>query len=158
MKSYHAHGIGELFHCAPNIPHYASILKEAAFPFEYSFALKICLWTKWGTQSIGWTDSYFMILQFQYLLLHSVFFLRPLCMTLTLAENKAVGVMKAGQSFTIEPMINAGNFTVLIICNQKFCPDVFIVLVLFLENLIFNGVRMPWLLCLAACIKITSFL
>lgn len=32
-------------------------------------------------------------------------------LTLTQAENKAVGVMKAGQTFTIEPMINAGNFT-----------------------------------------------
>ncbi|KAG5538600.1 hypothetical protein RHGRI_019240 [Rhododendron griersonianum] len=46
VKSYCGHGIGELFHCAPNIPHYA--------------------------------------------------------------RNKAVGVMKAGQIYTIEPMINAG--------------------------------------------------
>ncbi|XP_071931398.1 methionine aminopeptidase 1A isoform X2 [Coffea arabica] len=46
VKSYCGHGIGELFHCAPNIPHYA--------------------------------------------------------------RNKAVGIMKAGQTFTIEPMINAG--------------------------------------------------
>ncbi|KAL9175986.1 hypothetical protein ABFS82_02G148800 [Erythranthe guttata] len=46
VRSYCGHGIGELFHCAPNIPHYA--------------------------------------------------------------RNKAVGVMKAGQTFTIEPMINAG--------------------------------------------------
>jgi methionyl aminopeptidase len=46
VKSYCGHGIGELFHCAPNIPHYA--------------------------------------------------------------KNKAVGIMKAGQTFTIEPMINAG--------------------------------------------------
>lgn len=46
VKSYCGHGIGEFFHCAPNIPHYA--------------------------------------------------------------KNKAVGVMKAGQTFTIEPMINAG--------------------------------------------------
>ncbi|XP_014515901.1 methionine aminopeptidase 1A isoform X1 [Vigna radiata var. radiata] len=45
-RSYCGHGIGELFHCAPNIPHYA--------------------------------------------------------------RNKAVGVIKAGQTFTIEPMINAG--------------------------------------------------
>ncbi|URD78786.1 Removes the N-terminal methionine from nascent proteins (By similarity) [Musa troglodytarum] len=50
VKSYCGHGIGELFHCAPNIPHYGSIL----------------------------------------------------------AGNKAVGIMKAGQTFTIEPMINAG--------------------------------------------------
>lgn len=48
VKSYCGHGIGELFHCAPNIPHYS--------------------------------------------------------------RNKAVGVMKAGQTFTIEPMINAGNW------------------------------------------------
>uniref|UniRef100_A0A0D3BQ16 Peptidase M24 domain-containing protein n=1 Tax=Brassica oleracea var. oleracea TaxID=109376 RepID=A0A0D3BQ16_BRAOL len=46
VRSYCGHGIGDLFHCAPNIPHYA--------------------------------------------------------------KNKAVGVMKAGQTFTIEPMINAG--------------------------------------------------
>ncbi|KAM1252412.1 hypothetical protein ACFX13_041259 [Malus domestica] len=46
VKSYCGHGIGELFHCAPNIPHYT--------------------------------------------------------------RNKAVGVMKAGQTFTIEPVINAG--------------------------------------------------
>ncbi|BBN18877.1 methionyl aminopeptidase [Marchantia polymorpha subsp. ruderalis] len=46
VRSYSGHGIGELFHCAPNIPHYS--------------------------------------------------------------RNKAVGVMKAGQTFTIEPMINAG--------------------------------------------------
>ncbi|XP_038877769.1 methionine aminopeptidase 1A [Benincasa hispida] len=46
VRSYCGHGIGELFHCAPNIPHYG--------------------------------------------------------------RNKAVGVMKAGQTFTIEPMINAG--------------------------------------------------
>ncbi|KAF2315377.1 hypothetical protein GH714_039063 [Hevea brasiliensis] len=46
VKSYCGHGIGELFHCAPNIPHYG--------------------------------------------------------------RSKAVGVMKAGQTFTIEPMINAG--------------------------------------------------
>jgi len=26
------------------------------------------------------------------------------------AGNKAVGIMKAGQTFTIEPMINAGKF------------------------------------------------
>ncbi len=46
VKSYCGHGIGELFHCAPNIPHYS--------------------------------------------------------------HNKAVGMMKAGQTFTIEPMINSG--------------------------------------------------
>ncbi|PWZ52943.1 Methionine aminopeptidase 1A [Zea mays] len=48
VKSYCGHGIGELFHCAPNIPHYS--------------------------------------------------------------RNKAVGIMKAGQTFTIEPMVNAGKF------------------------------------------------
>ncbi|CAG9462337.1 unnamed protein product [Pedinophyceae sp. YPF-701] len=48
VKTYCGHGIGDLFHCAPNIPHYA--------------------------------------------------------------RNKAVGAMKAGQVFTIEPMINAGGW------------------------------------------------
>ncbi|CAM6128628.1 unnamed protein product [Calypogeia fissa] len=55
VKSYCGHGIGELFHCAPNIPHYS--------------------------------------------------------------RNKAVGMMKAGQTFTIEPMINAGAW------QDKMWPD-----------------------------------
>jgi len=48
VKTYCGHGIGDLFHCAPNIPHYA--------------------------------------------------------------RNKAVGVMKEGMTFTIEPMINMGSW------------------------------------------------
>ncbi|XP_065191224.1 methionine aminopeptidase 1-like [Sycon ciliatum] len=48
VKSYCGHGINSLFHCAPNVPHYAG--------------------------------------------------------------NKAVGVMKVGNTFTIEPMINAGSW------------------------------------------------
>jgi methionyl aminopeptidase len=48
VRTYCGHGIGDLFHCAPNIPHYAG--------------------------------------------------------------NKAVGSMKAGQVFTIEPMVNAGSW------------------------------------------------
>ncbi|XP_077245104.1 methionine aminopeptidase 1A-like [Tasmannia lanceolata] len=55
VKSYCGHGVGELFHCAPNIPHYG--------------------------------------------------------------RNKAVGVMKAGQTFSIEPMINAG------IWRDRLWPD-----------------------------------
>ncbi|KAK4793874.1 hypothetical protein SAY86_011868 [Trapa natans] len=55
VKSYCGHGIGELFHCAPNIPHYG--------------------------------------------------------------RNKIVGIMKAGQTFTIEPMINAG------VWRDKMWPD-----------------------------------
>ncbi|XVF73426.1 hypothetical protein PTKIN_Ptkin12aG0200900 [Pterospermum kingtungense] len=54
-RSYCGHGIGELLHCAPNIPHYG--------------------------------------------------------------RNKAVGVMKAGQTFTIEPMINAG------VWHDRMWPD-----------------------------------
>lgn len=47
VKAYCGHGIGKLFHCAPNVPHYA--------------------------------------------------------------RNKAVGSMKEGHVFTIEPMINMGS-------------------------------------------------
>ena len=47
VKTYCGHGIGDLFHCAPNVPHYA--------------------------------------------------------------HNKAKGIMKVGDVFTIEPMINAGT-------------------------------------------------
>jgi len=48
VRTYCGHGIGELFHCSPNVPHYA--------------------------------------------------------------KNKAIGVMKPGHIFTIEPMINAGKW------------------------------------------------
>ena len=48
VRSYCGHGIHRLFHCAPNVPHYA--------------------------------------------------------------KNKAVGVMKPGHAFTIEPMISQGQF------------------------------------------------
>jgi len=48
VRAYCGHGIGKLFHCAPNVPHYA--------------------------------------------------------------KNKAIGVMKPGHVFTIEPMINAGSW------------------------------------------------
>jgi methionyl aminopeptidase len=47
VRSYTGHGIGKIFHCAPNVPHYRN--------------------------------------------------------------NKAVGFMKVGHVFTIEPMINEGN-------------------------------------------------
>lgn len=55
VKTYCGHGIGSLFHCAPNVPHYA--------------------------------------------------------------KNKAVGIMKPGQIFTIEPMINMGTW------RDKTWPD-----------------------------------
>jgi methionyl aminopeptidase len=55
VKTYCGHGIGTLFHCAPNVPHYA--------------------------------------------------------------KNKAVGVMRPGHIFTIEPMINAGSW------KDKMWPD-----------------------------------
>jgi len=48
VKTYCGHGVGELFHCSPNVPHYA--------------------------------------------------------------KNRAVGVMKPGHVFTIEPMINLGSW------------------------------------------------
>ncbi|KAJ0804898.1 putative methionyl aminopeptidase [Helianthus annuus] len=35
VKSYCGHGIGDLFHCAPNIPHYASIL-QIAFHIQHN--------------------------------------------------------------------------------------------------------------------------
>lgn len=55
VKAYCGHGISDLFHCAPNVPHYSG--------------------------------------------------------------NKAVGVMKEGHVFTIEPMINAGHW------RDKLWPD-----------------------------------
>ncbi|KAF1328376.1 Methionine aminopeptidase, type i, partial [Globisporangium splendens] len=55
VKTYCGHGIGSLFHCAPNVPHYA--------------------------------------------------------------KNKAVGIMKPGHIFTIEPMINVGTW------RDKMWPD-----------------------------------
>ncbi|KAF8722425.1 hypothetical protein HU200_022470 [Digitaria exilis] len=67
VKSYCGHGIGELFHCAPNIPHYS----------RYAILL----------------DSRYAYIVY--------------------VGNKAVGIMKAGQTFTIEPMINAGKCTIV---------------------------------------------
>ncbi|THG09804.1 hypothetical protein TEA_010580 [Camellia sinensis var. sinensis] len=32
VRSYCAHGIGELYHCAPNIPHYASVWRDRMWP------------------------------------------------------------------------------------------------------------------------------
>lgn len=55
VKSYCGHGVGKLFHCAPNVPHYA--------------------------------------------------------------KNKAVGVMRVGHMFTVEPMINEG------VCGDELWPD-----------------------------------
>lgn len=55
VKTYCGHGIGDLFHCAPNVPHYA--------------------------------------------------------------QNKARGVMKEGEVFTVEPMICAGTY------RDKTWPD-----------------------------------
>jgi methionine aminopeptidase len=37
------------------------------------------------------------------------------------AGNKAVGIMKAGQTFTIEPMINAGKFMYYIALSMIVC-------------------------------------
>ena len=82
VKSYCGHGIGDLFHCAPTIPHYArnkvrcqpryaklGMTPEAAMPMRSAFC------------------------QHQW----------PL-------HAQAVGTMKAGQTFTIEPMVNAGSW------------------------------------------------
>jgi len=55
VRTYCEHGVGELFHCAPSVPHYA--------------------------------------------------------------KNKAIGVMKPGNIFTIEPMINQGDW------QDKTWPD-----------------------------------
>jgi methionyl aminopeptidase len=55
VTAYCGHGIGDLFHCAPNVPHYA--------------------------------------------------------------KNKAKGIMKVGEVFTIEPMINQGTH------KDKLWPD-----------------------------------
>jgi len=40
------------------------------------------------------------------------------------AGNKAVGIMKAGQTFTIEPMINAGKFMYYIVPSNPISYDV----------------------------------
>ncbi|KAG6749374.1 hypothetical protein POTOM_046418 [Populus tomentosa] len=82
VKSYCGHGIGELFHCAPNIPHYGSILSKSSF-----FYLVFSKESKPMFEALKMQKDAELPLQ---------------------AGNKAVGVMKAGQIFTIEPMINAG--------------------------------------------------
>lgn len=73
VRSYCGHGIHQLFHTAPNIPHYAS-----TFSFMSIFTLI----------TIAWESHQFCHI---------------------FAENKAVGVMKPGHCFTIEPMISEGK-------------------------------------------------
>ena len=59
VRTYCGHGVGRLFHCAPTVPHYASII---------------------------------------------------LLNNNSKLENRAIGVMKPGHVFTIEPMINLGTW------------------------------------------------
>ena len=37
VRSYCGHGIGELFHCAPNVPHYARMYLFCTPPLLFSF-------------------------------------------------------------------------------------------------------------------------
>lgn len=75
VRSYCGHGIHQLFHTAPNVPHYASM-------FFFIISLN-----KNKLNSISSFSRF--------------------------KENKAVGVMKPGHCFTIEPMISEGNLLVL---------------------------------------------
>ncbi|ONM05214.1 Methionine aminopeptidase 1A [Zea mays] len=36
VKSYCGHGIGELFHCAPNIPHYSRVWNDRLWPDDWT--------------------------------------------------------------------------------------------------------------------------
>lgn len=103
VKSYCGHGIGDLFHCAPNVPHYSQnkvgcsgllLLWEARID---TASLQMCisnaLWSLvqarrnsfhntgqcWGGQILKWTND------------------RTLRFLL-----QAVGVMKAGHVFSVE--------------------------------------------------------
>lgn len=80
VKSYCGHGIGELFHCAPNIPHYSSS--------SCNFLICIVLISVVVQSYISLVRNVTQLLD---------------------VGNKAVGIMKPGQTFTIEPMINAGK-------------------------------------------------
>ena len=42
VRSYCGHGIGELFHCAPNIPHYAHNKVRALLSLQRSLLLRAC--------------------------------------------------------------------------------------------------------------------
>jgi methionyl aminopeptidase len=99
VKSYCGHGIGELFHCAPNIPHYSSMFLAASLIsissyILFPYLLMLVMWYYYKTMPeghiINWTQGVFVLFN---------------------VGNKAVGIMKAGQTFTIEPMINAGKCT-----------------------------------------------
>ena len=95
VRSYCGHGICDLFHCAPNLPHYAHN--------------KVCTW------AILFCPSITILSQRS---AYSVSPLRccPLLMLLRLSFDtfvlsvQAVGVMKEGQIFTIEPMVNMGTY------------------------------------------------
>lgn len=82
VRTYCGHGIGELFHTAPNVPHYANVCNS-----------KLVL-------------LLLLPLHFPHLFVHLFTFLNPD----SPYQNKAVGVMKPGHIFTIEPMINEGRW------------------------------------------------
>lgn len=52
-----------------------------------------------------------------------------------ISENKAVGVMKAGNTFTIEPMINAGSY------NDDRWPDSWTAVTVVLFIICFFGLQ-----------------
>jgi methionyl aminopeptidase len=70
VRTICGHGINQLFHCAPNVPHYAS----------KSFFLSFSIELTWYIMGV------------------------------LLVDNKAVGIMKPGHVFTIEPMICEGTW------------------------------------------------
>ena len=78
VKSYCGHGIGDLFHCAPTIPHYA---RNKARRYQ-------ALWKPEHGNACA----------------------RRVLTAQAPLHVQAVGTMKAGQTFTIEPMVNAGSW------------------------------------------------
>jgi methionyl aminopeptidase len=82
VRTYCGHGVGELFHCAPNIPHYNGIVVSR-------FVCKRYLFSRCNS--------------FGFIFVASLSFF-------AWSGNKAIGKCKPGTIFTIEPMINLGKY------------------------------------------------
>ncbi|CAJ0961709.1 unnamed protein product [Ranitomeya imitator] len=91
VRSYCGHGIHRLFHTAPNVPHYA----KKSHNKNHSA-------TCFSATGLG-SRKYNMRLVLKFM-----------------AKNKAVGVMKPGHVFTIEPMICEGKHDRLSACRVRF--------------------------------------
>ena len=94
VRTFCGHGINQLFHCAPNVPHYASKFLLVVLSISCNWILNfiIYIWSNWDSIVVPLFTN------------HSCY------LYLLKIDNKAIGVCKPGHVFTIEPMICEGTW------------------------------------------------